>query len=91
MASETPKPDPYLIDEDNRPLTDEEIAGLVSADEFFAKFGRFKDAPASAGQSQVTLRIDNDVLAYFETQSEDWPERINEELASLVRERKKAS
>jgi uncharacterized protein (DUF4415 family) len=90
MGSETQKPDPYLIDDDNRPLTDDEIKGLMSAEDYFAKFGRFKDAP-TAGQSQVTLRIDDEVLAFFETGKGDWQARINEALASVVRERKKAS
>lgn len=91
MASEPKKPDPFMIDFETAPLTDEEIKTLMSADEFFAKYGHFKDDPHPKGQSQVTLQIDNEVLAYFETQSDDWQARINEELASVVRERKKAS
>jgi uncharacterized protein (DUF4415 family) len=91
MGSKKHEPAPYLIDDDNRPLTDEEIKGLMPAEQFFAKYGHFKDSPAPSGQSEVTLRLDNEVLAYFDTQSKDWQARINSELASVVRERKKAS
>lgn len=88
------KPDPYMIDEENAPLTEEEIKTLMSAEEFFAKYGRFKDGPGrppqGVGKQQVTLRIDKDVLEHFKADGPGWQTRLNDTLAEVVRERKKA-
>jgi uncharacterized protein (DUF4415 family) len=63
------------INEDDRPLTAEELqAGLVAA---FKKRGR----PAGSGtKEQVAIRFDRDVLAAFRTGGPGWQTRMNDAL-----------
>lgn len=94
MASKQ-KPDPYMIDFETAPLTDEEIKGLMTADEFHAKYGKpnpvVRGRPVQgAGKQQVTLRLDNEIVDFFKADGPGWQTRLNEELASVVRQRKKA-
>lgn len=84
------KPDPYLIDFETAPLTEEEVKGLMPAREFFEKFGK----PAGpgrpvkgAGKQQVTIRLDRDIIQFFRSQGPGWQTRLNDELAEVVRRR----
>ena len=95
MAS-SPKPDPYLIDFETAPLTDEEIKRLRPAREVFAELGvPLPSGPgrpvSGTGKQQVTLRLDNEIVDFFKADGPGWQTRLNAELASVVRERKKAS
>jgi len=94
MAS-NPKPDPYKIDFETAPLTEEEIKKLRPARELFAELGIPMPSkgrpPQGAGKQQVTLRLDKDVLEHFKADGPGWQTRLNDTLAEVVRERKKAS
>lgn len=91
MASR--KSDPYLIDEERAPLTAEEIKRLRPAKEVFDGLGiplpRGRGRPvAERGKQQVTLRLDRDVIEFFKSQGPGWQTRMNDELATVVRERR---
>lgn len=95
MAS-SPKPDPYVIDFETAPLTDEEIKRLRPAREVFAELGiPLPSGPgrpvSGTGKQQVTLRLDNEIVDFFKADGPGWQTRLNAELASVVRARKKAS
>ena len=66
MASNR-KPDPYKVDFETAPLTDEEIKHLRPALEVFAERGiplpKGPGRPVSGkGKQQVTLRLDNEII-----------------------------
>jgi uncharacterized protein (DUF4415 family) len=90
MASR--KPDPFLLDEETAPLTDEEIKRLRPAKEVFSELGiplpRGRGRPV-VGQrkQQVTLRLDHDVVEFFKSQGPGWQTRLNDELAQAVKRR----
>jgi len=95
MASSS-KPDPYSIDFETAPLTDEEIKRLRPAREVFAELGiPLPSGPgrpiSGTGKQQVTLRLDNEIIDFFKADGPGWQTRLNAELASVVRQRKKAS
>jgi uncharacterized protein (DUF4415 family) len=95
MASSS-KPDPYMIDFETAPLTEEEIKRLRPAREVFAELGlplpSGPGRPVSGlGKQQVTLRLDNEIIEFFKADGPGWQTRLNAELASVVRQRKKAS
>jgi uncharacterized protein (DUF4415 family) len=95
MASNR-KPDPYRVDFETAPLTDEEIKHLRPALEVFAERGiplpKGPGRPVSGkGKQQVTLRLDNEIIDFFKAAGPGWQTRLNAELASVVRQRKKAS
>ena len=79
------KPDPYLVDDENRPLTDEELANapFMTADQVFAKHGM--DIPKKRGRpfanktkTQVTLRLDQDIIDHFKGDDpKGWQTRLN--------------
>jgi len=96
MDYKVKKPDPYMIDDENRPLTDEEIKRLRPAGEVFAERGLpLPSGPgrpvSGTGKKQVTLRLDNEIVDFFKAEGPGWQTRLNAELAAVVRERKKAS
>lgn len=95
MASKH-KPDPYSVDFETAPLTDEEIGRLRPAREVFAEHGLVlpsgRGRPVSGtGKQQVTLRLDNEIVDFFKADGPGWQTRLNAELASVVRQRKQAS
>lgn len=82
------KPDPYLIDFETTPLTDEEIKELRPAREVFAELG----IPMPKGRPrieqpkrQVTLRLDEAVIAHFKRGGKGWQTRINDALAAAIK------
>ena len=84
------KPDPYLIDEENRPLTDEEIKELRPSREFLAELGIPMPKgrpPLDAPKRQVTLRLDKAVLEHFKKGGKGWQTRINDALADAIKEK----
>jgi uncharacterized protein (DUF4415 family) len=95
MASK-PKPDPFKVDFETAPLTEDEVKKLRPAAEVFAELG--VPLPAGPGRpvtgtskQQITLRLDNEIIDFFKAYGPGWQTRLNAELASVVRERKKAS
>ena len=97
MASDTKaKPDPYLIDEETQPLTDEEIAQLRPASEVFAEMGLA--LPKKRGRPrkkepkrQVTLRLDADLLEDLRSLGKGWQTKVNAALREWMAQQKKAS
>ena len=91
MASDVKtKPDPYLIDEDTPPLTDEEIARLRPAPEVFAEMGlplpRPRGRPRKARPKQkVTLRLDADLLEELRASGKGWQTRVNAALRQWLK------
>ena len=90
MASSR-KPDPYLIDEDNAPLTDEEIKDLRPAKEVFAELGipmpRPRGRPPKPDRKvQVTIRLDPDVLEAWRSTGPGWQTRMREVLRRAIEE-----
>ena len=86
MASR--KPNPFLIDYETMPLTDEEIKKLRPAREVFAELG----IPIPRGRPkselpkrQVTLRLDEAVIEHFKRGGKGWQTRINETLAAAIK------
>ena len=87
------KPDPYMIDEDNMPLTDEEIARLRPTREVFAELGipmpRTRGRPpVETPKRQVTLRLDEDVIRHFKRDGKGWQTRINDTLVEAIKSRR---
>ncbi len=83
------KPDPYLVDEDTAPLTDEEIKRLRPANEVFAELGiplpRPRGRPKKANPKvQVTLRLDPDVVARYKASGKGWQTRLNDDLRKIT-------
>ena len=86
MASR--KPNPYLIDFETMPLTEEETKKLRPAREVFAELGipMPKGRPrVESPKRQVTLRLDEDVLEHFKRGGKGWQTRINETLAAAIK------
>ena len=96
MASKHHVPDPYLIDEDNQPLTDEEIKGLRPAREFFEAQG-IPYPPTHArreGEIQYIVNLDVRVVDFLKAEGGDWQERLNSLLLEVAQKsglEKKAS
>lgn len=85
------KPDPFMADDGNSPLTDEEIKRLRPAAEVFKDLGL--SVPQGPGRPRleapkrlVTLRLDEDVVEHFKKSGKGWQTRINQVLAEAVRE-----
>ena len=97
MASDTrTRPDPYLVDEENSPLTDEEIARLRPAGEVFAEMGlplpkKRGRPPKKAPKQQVTIRLDADLLAELRALGKGWQTKVNAALREWIERQKKAS
>ena len=82
--------DPYMFDEDNPQLTDEQIAQFRPTAEVLAELGipmpRTRGRPpAEAPKKQVTLRLDADVVAHFKSSGKGWQTRINDTLAAAIK------
>ena len=96
MASDTrTRPDPYLVDEDNSPLTEEEIARLRPAREVFAEMGlplpkKRGRPPKKAPKQQVTIRLDADLLAELRALGKGWQTQVNAALREWIERRKKS-
>nr|WP_245417875.1 BrnA antitoxin family protein [Cohaesibacter celericrescens] len=87
-----------MIDEDVAPLTDPEIQNLRTGKELFAELGITPTRPIKRGRpvsdtpkKPVTLRLDADIVEYFREGGKGWQTRINDALAKIVEEDKKAS
>jgi len=88
MASR--KPNPYLIDYETMPLTDEEVKQLRPAREVFAELGIPMPKgrpPVENPKRQVTLRLDAEVIEHFKKGGKGWQTRINDTLAAAIREK----
>jgi len=97
MASDTKaKPDPYLVDEDTSPLTDEEITRLRPAKEVFAEMGlplpkKRGRPPKKMPKQQVTIRLDADLLAELRALGKGWQTQVNAALREWIERRKKTT
>lgn len=86
MASR--KPNPYLIDYETMPLTDEEVKKLRPAREVFLELGIPMPKgrpPVDTPKRQVTLRLDESVLDHFKAGGKGWQTRINDALAAAIK------
>jgi uncharacterized protein (DUF4415 family) len=85
------KPDPFMNDDENSPLTDDEVKRLRPATEVFKELGL--PLPQGPGRPRldapkrlVTLRLDEDVVEHFKKDGKGWQTRINQVLAEAVRQ-----
>ncbi len=67
-----------LADPDNKPLTDEQLLN-------FKPHGARSRPPTGGTKTQVTLRIDTDILESFKAAGAGWQTRINEALKDWKR------
>ena len=81
------KPNPYLIDEDNPELTDEELKTLrpareVLPPELFENLTKNKGGrpKLAAPKVAVTLRLDPDVVSAFKATGPGWQTKMNDAL-----------
>lgn len=83
------KVDPFLVDEDTAPLSDDEVARLQSGADVF----RDLDVAAPQGRGrptlekpkkQVTLRLDADLLETLRASGKGWQSRVNEILRAKL-------
>ncbi|MCZ4274015.1 BrnA antitoxin family protein [Maritalea porphyrae] len=91
MASK--KPDPFAIDEDNKPLSDEQVAKLRPGKDVLAELGVDAPEPKKRGRpvadnpkQSVTLRLDAKVLEHFRATGKGWQTRVNETLRKAIGE-----
>ena len=66
-------------DEDDRPLTVEEMQAGIAAD--LKRRGR----PAGSKKTQIALRVDNATLTAFKSTGKGWQSRMNTALAEWVK------
>ena len=84
------KPDPFLIDEDNPELAEEELAKARPAKEIFEELGlpmprRPRGRPRSeTPKTQVTLRLDADIIRHFRESGKGWQTRLNDTLRQVI-------
>jgi uncharacterized protein (DUF4415 family) len=93
MASRRRKPDPYLVDDDTAPLTDEEARHLRPAVEVFEEMGLPRPVgrpPAENPKERISLRVDADVLETFRSTGRGWQTRMNAVLRREARRLRKA-
>lgn len=94
------KPNPYLVDDENPALTEEQLASLRSASEvlppeLYAKL--VARQPGQRGPQKaptkvpVTLRLDRDVVEAFKAEGAGWQTRINSALKKIVARRRRPS
>jgi uncharacterized protein (DUF4415 family) len=88
MASK--KTDPFMYDEDNPPLTPEQILELRPTREVLAELG----IPMPKGRPrieqpkrQVTLRLDQAVIEHFKRGGKGWQTRLNDTLAAAIKDK----
>jgi uncharacterized protein (DUF4415 family) len=84
------RPDPYMFDEDNPRLTDEEMAQFRPTREVLAELGipmpRTRGRPpVEVPKRQVTLRLDETVVEHFKRGGKGWQTRINDTLAAAIK------
>lgn len=82
------KPDPFMYDDDNPPLTAEQIRELRPTREVLAELGIPMPKgrpPVETPKRQVTLRLDEAVIEHFKRGGKGWQTRINETLAAAIK------
>ena len=67
------------VDEDDRPLTKEEMRAGIEADK------RRRGRPAGSDKTQIALRVDNATLAAFRATGQGWQSRMNQALGEWVK------
>lgn len=82
MASRRKKSDPYMVDDETAPLTDEEARRLRPATEVFEEIGLpaprpVGRPPAEDPKERISLRVDADVLDTFRSTGRGWQTRMN--------------
>lgn len=83
----TPHDAPYVWDgqdEDERPLTREEMQAGVEA------YRRQRGRPSGSDKESTTIRFDRDVLAAFRAGGPGWQTRMNEALRDWLKRHKAA-
>lgn len=94
------KPNPYLIDDENPELTDEQLASLRPAAEVLPSelYGRLvARQPGQRGPQKaptkvpVTLRLDRDIVEAFKAEGAGWQTRINSALKKVVARKRRPS
>jgi uncharacterized protein (DUF4415 family) len=84
------KPDPYLIDDENPELTDEELVSARPASSvlppglYAALASRNIDVQPEPAAVEVRLELDPRVLEAFRKKGPGWEERINDTLKKAV-------
>lgn len=93
------KPNPHMTDAENPPLTKADFAKMRAAREVLGD--RFVDAQVAARKSkggrpkaartktQVTVRLDPEIVDYFKARGPGWQSRLNESLRLAVAELRK--
>jgi len=79
-----------IDDPDNPELTAEDVAKMrpaseVLAPEVLSAFKRTRGPQKAPTKRQVTLRLDEDVLAHFKADGAGWQSRINDALRGAAR------
>ena len=92
-SSKKLQPPPPDFDDDAPILTDEQIKQLRPAREWFAEQGIPMPAPrgrpkADVTKTPVTIRMKEDVIAYFKADGPGWQTRINEVLEREARKKR---
>ena len=86
MASR--KVDPFLVDFETAPLTDDEIKTLRPGREVLAELGITLPRgrpPTARPKHQVTLRLDEAVIEHFKRGGKGWQTRINDTLVAAIK------
>lgn len=84
------KPDPYLIDDENPELTEEEWAGARPASEvlppdlYAALVSKTIEVAPEPAPVEVKLELDPRVIDAFRKKGPNWQERINDTLKKAV-------
>ncbi len=83
------RPNPFLIDNENAPLTDDEVKRLRPAPEVFRELRL--PIPQGPGRPRlqspkrlVTLRLDDAVVEHFKKAGKGWQTRMNQVLAASI-------
>ncbi|MCB1507453.1 MAG: BrnA antitoxin family protein [Hyphomicrobiaceae bacterium] len=90
MASEKKKPDPFLVDAETAPLTDEETGRLRPATDVFRELGLPAPRPvgrpkADNPKERISLRVSPQTLAAFKATGKGWQTRMDEVLTRAVK------
>jgi len=86
------KPNPYLTDDDNPALTDEQLAEMrpaaqVLPPQFMAAYAKRRRGrpPSTLKKVEVKLRLDPDVVEKFRATGPGWQTRINDTLRNAAK------